>query len=119
MELSEKKPIPDKLFYKISEISRIAGVEPYVLRYWETEFPFLRPRKNKAGQRVYIKKDMEMVLQIKRLLYQEKYTIAGVRKKLGGESIKTTPSSSITQSQSKEVIENIRKKLKAILNILQ
>ncbi|MBI4689657.1 MAG: MerR family transcriptional regulator [Nitrospirae bacterium] len=76
-----QNPIPDKLFYKIGEVSRIADIEPYVLRYWETEFPFLKPRKNKSGQRVYIKKDLELILQIKRLLYQERYTIEGVRKK--------------------------------------
>src|SRR5512135_1794599 len=76
-------PFPDKLFYKIGEVSRIVGVEPYVLRYWETEFSFLKPRKNKSGQRVYIKKDLELILQIKKLLYQERYTIEGVRKKFG------------------------------------
>ena len=76
-------PLPDKLFYKIGEVSKISGVESYVLRYWETEFPFLRPRKNKSGQRVYVKKDLELILQVKKLLYQERYTIEGVRKKLG------------------------------------
>src|SRR4030067_2109933 len=75
--------IPDKLFYKIGEVSRIVGVEPYGLRYWETEFPFLKPRKNKSGQRVYIKKDVELLITVKRLLYQERYTIEGVRKRLG------------------------------------
>src|SRR3990172_12459548 len=80
-------PLPDKLFYKIGEVSRIVGVEPYVLRYWETEFPFLKPRKNKSGQRVYIKKDVEFLLYIKRLLYHERYTIEGVRKRLGGNAI--------------------------------
>ena len=71
-------PFPDKLFYKIGEVSKIVGVEPYVLRYWETEFNFLKPRKNKSGQRVYIKKDVELLLAIKKLLYQERYTIEGV-----------------------------------------
>ena len=60
-----QRPIPDKLFYKIGEVSRIADIEPYVLRYWETEFPFLKPRKNKSGQRVYVKKDLEFILEIK------------------------------------------------------
>jgi DNA-binding transcriptional MerR regulator len=76
-------PLPDKLFYKIGEVSRIAGVESYVLRYWETEFTFLKPRKNKSGQRVYIKKDLELIIQIKKMLYQERYTIECVIKRFG------------------------------------
>ncbi len=73
--------VPDKLFYKIGEVSKITGVESYVLRYWQTEFPFLNPRKNKSGQRVYVKKDLEVVLMVKKMLYQERYTIEGVRKR--------------------------------------
>jgi DNA-binding transcriptional MerR regulator len=75
---------PEKLFYKIGEASRLVGVETYVLRYWESEFPFLSPRKSKSGQRTYTKKDVDLLLLIKRLLYEERYTIDGVRKKLGG-----------------------------------
>ena len=75
--------IADKLFYKIGEVSKIAEIEPYVLRYWETEFTFLKPRKNKSGQRVYTKKDLELILKIKELLYNERYTIEGVRKRFG------------------------------------
>ena len=75
---------PEKLFYKIGEVSRIVGVESYVLRYWETEFPFLSPRKSKSGQRVYTKKDVDLILQIKKLLYEDKYTIDGVRRRLAG-----------------------------------
>jgi DNA-binding transcriptional MerR regulator len=75
---------PEKLFYKIGEASRVVGVETYVLRYWESEFPFLNPRKSKSGQRTYTKKDVDLLLLIKRLLYEERYTIDGVRKKLGG-----------------------------------
>ena len=71
-----------KLFYKIGEVSRLANVEPYILRYWESEFPMLAPRKNRGGQRVYPDKDLEMVLDIKRMLHEEGYTIAGARKKL-------------------------------------
>ncbi|MCL4492902.1 MAG: MerR family transcriptional regulator [Nitrospirae bacterium] len=77
------KLFPEKLFYKIGEVSRIVGVESYVLRYWETEFPFLNPRKSKAGQRVYTKTDIDLIVQIKHLLYEEKYTIDGVRRKFG------------------------------------
>jgi len=72
---------PEKLFYKIGEVSRIAGVEPYILRYWESEFSFLKPRKNKSGQRVYVRSDLDLILQIKRMLYEEGYTISGVKKR--------------------------------------
>ena len=71
-----------KLFYKIGEVSKLAEVEPYILRYWESEFPMLAPRKNQGGQRVYQDKDLDMVLDIKRMLHEEGYTIAGARKKL-------------------------------------
>ncbi len=74
--------IPDKLFFKIGEVAEIATVEQHVLRYWEDEFNVLKPGKNRAGQRLYQKKDVDLVLDIKRLLYEEKYTIAGAKKKL-------------------------------------
>ena len=80
------KLFPEKLFYKIGEVSRLVGVESYVLRYWETEFSFLNPRKSKSGQRIYAKNDVDLILQIKHLLYEEKYTIDGVRRKLGGDA---------------------------------
>lgn len=92
-EMTKSVPsVPDKLFYKIGEVSKITGVETYVLRYWETEFSFLRPRKNKSGQRVYIKKDVELIIQIKRMLYQERYTIEGVRKRFGEGILKMNES---------------------------
>ena len=116
-------PFPDKLFYKIGEVSRIVGVEPYVLRYWETEFPFLKPRKNKSGQRVYIKKDVELLLMIKRLLYQERYTIEGVRKRLGLVSVQAEPKPEPEQKQEvrqpARTIEHIKKRLREILSQLQ
>lgn len=116
-------PFPDKLFYKIGEVSKIVGVEPYVLRYWETEFPFLKPRKNKSGQRVYIKKDVELLLMIKRLLYQERYTIEGVRKRLGLVSVQAEPKSEPEQKkevrQPARAIEHIKKRLREILSQLQ
>jgi DNA-binding transcriptional MerR regulator len=71
-----------KLYYKIGEVCEIVGVEPYVLRYWETEFAALRPPKNKAGQRTYRPGDIQLLLQIRKLLYDERYTIAGARKQL-------------------------------------
>jgi len=74
--------LPDKLFFKIGEVAEIAGVEQHVLRYWEDEFEILKPNKNKSGQRLYQKKDIEHVLEIKDLLYVDKFTIAGAKQKL-------------------------------------
>ncbi len=109
---ARKKVSPERLFYKIGEIAEIAKIESHVLRYWESEFPFLKPRKNKTGQRVYTRKDLEMVLQVKNLLYKEKYTIAGVRKKFGSNSLKKN-------SVSMKTITDVKKKLKDILDILK
>jgi len=80
------KAIPDKLYFKIGEVCEITGVQPHVLRYWETEFPQLAPEKNRAGQRVYKRRDIEVILRIKKLLYEDKFTIAGARKRLAAES---------------------------------
>jgi DNA-binding transcriptional MerR regulator len=77
--------IPDKLFFKIGEVCHLVGVEAHVLRYWETEFPTLQPQKNRAGQRTYRRKDVEMALRIRELLYDEGFTIAGAKKKLATE----------------------------------
>ena len=77
--------IPQKLFFKIGEVCEIAGVQAHVLRYWETEFPMLAPQKNRAGQRSYRRRDVEMALRIKELLYDEQYTIAGAKKRLATE----------------------------------
>lgn len=78
--------IPDKLFFKIGEVCDLVGVQAHVLRYWETEFPMLQPQKNQSGQRTYRRKDVEMALRIRQLLYEEGFTIAGAKKKLAGES---------------------------------
>ena len=77
--------LPDKLFFKIGEVCELAGVQAHVLRYWESEFPMLAPQKNRAGQRVYRKRDVEMALRIKELLYEDQYTIAGATKRLNNE----------------------------------
>jgi DNA-binding transcriptional MerR regulator len=74
--------IPKKLYYKIGEVCEIVGVEAYVLRYWETEFPALSPPKSKTGQRIYRPKDIELLMQIRKLLYEDGFTIAGARKRL-------------------------------------
>src|SRR5678815_2846944 len=77
--------IPEKLFFKIGEVCELAGVQAHVLRYWESEFPMLAPQKNRAGQRVYRKRDVEIALRIKELLYEDQYTIAGAKKRLTHE----------------------------------
>jgi DNA-binding transcriptional MerR regulator len=75
--------VPKKLYYKIREVCEIIGVEAHVLRFWESEFPALSPPKTKTGQRIYRPKDIELLLEIRRLLYEEGFTIAGARKRLG------------------------------------
>src|ERR1700735_2267304 len=78
--------IPDKLYFRIGEVSRLAGIKPYVLRFWETEFSSLGPKKSGKGHRLYRRKDVELVLEIKRLLYDKRYTIEGARKFLDSRS---------------------------------
>lgn len=77
--------IPEKLFFKIGEVCELAGVQAHVLRYWESEFSMLAPQKNRAGQRVYRKRDVEIALRIKELLYEDQYTIAGAKKRLAND----------------------------------
>jgi len=77
-----KIEIPDKLYYKINEVSEITKVKPYILRYWESEFNVLKPEKDSNDQRRYKKKDIETILLIKQLLYEQGYTIAGAKKKI-------------------------------------
>lgn len=74
--------IPEKLYFKIGEVARIAGVKPYVLRYWETEFKVLDPVKSRSGQRMYRRRDVDLVLKIKELLYNQRFTIEGARQKI-------------------------------------
>ncbi len=82
-EKSEKGiSIPDKLYFRISEVSKLTGLEPYVLRYWESEFKLIKPIRTKSKHRLYRRKDLNIILEIKRLLYEEQYTIAGAKKRL-------------------------------------
>jgi len=74
--------VPDRLYFRIGDVASITGVPPYVLRYWESEFPALQPRKSGGGQRLYRKRDVVLLLEIKKLLYQERYTVAGARRRL-------------------------------------
>ena len=79
---TELEAIPDKLYFRIGEVSRLTGVKQYVLRFWESEFPGLGPKKSGTGHRLFRRKDVEMVLEIKRLLYDKRFTIEGARKAL-------------------------------------
>ncbi|MFQ5456033.1 MAG: MerR family transcriptional regulator [Nitrospirota bacterium] len=107
----------EKLFYKIGEVSRLTGIRPYVLRYWESEFIFLQPRKNKGGQRVYAKEDIATIIRIKEMLYREGYTIKGVKKSLSHK--RKTPTQDKKILSQDEIISKLRKELKDILNIMQ
>jgi len=105
--------IPEKLFFKIGEVCELAGVQAHVLRYWESEFPMLAPQKNRAGQRVYRKRDVEMALRIKELLYEDQYTIAGAKKRLtnelrGGGKLKVVGGEEETSSFSDTAIQAVQ-----------
>jgi DNA-binding transcriptional MerR regulator len=80
--IAELSEIPQRLFFKIGDVAELVGVKPYVLRYWETEFPMISPQKSDSGQRVYRRADVETVMMIKKLLYQERYSIEGARKRI-------------------------------------
>ncbi|MCY7346232.1 MAG: MerR family transcriptional regulator [Pyrinomonadaceae bacterium] len=82
--------IPEKIFFKIGEVCDLVGVQAHVLRYWETEFPMLSPQKNRSGQRSYRRRDVEIALRVKELLYDDLYTIAGAKKKLQVELRETS-----------------------------
>ncbi|MBW2144920.1 MAG: MerR family transcriptional regulator [Deltaproteobacteria bacterium] len=101
----------DKRYFRIGEASSIIGVEPYVLRYWESEFPQLKPQRADSKQRTYQKKDLETLLEIKRLLYQEKMTIEGAKRRLRQKKDDKT-------SLSRQSLESIREELREILEIL-
>lgn len=114
--------IPDKLYFRIGEVSGILGVEPYVLRYWETEFPQLAPKKSGTGHRLYRRKDVELLLLIKQLLYEKRFTIEGARQNLQGmgRAAKETRAKHGQQSLFPEgPLPEIRRELAAILEMLK
>src|SRR5213078_1770225 len=100
--------IPEKLFFKIGEVCELAGVQAHVLRYWETEFPMLAPQKNRAGQRTYRKKDVEMAIRIKELLRNEGFTIDGARKKLAGETRGAARLKVVTLAMASQIEEELQ-----------
>lgn len=116
---SSEVVIPDRLYFRIGEVSRLCRLPSYVLRFWETEFPQLKPGKSSTGQRMYRRPDVENVLRIKKLLYEEGFTIAGARQYLRGESRKkqsplpfASPPPDVTR------IKEVRQGLKEILGLL-
>src|ERR1700686_585639 len=94
--------IPDNLYFRIGEVARLVGIKPYVLRFWETEFPSLGPRKSGTGHRLYRRKDVEQALEIKRLLYEKRFTIEGARKFLETRG-KTEPARSAKVAKAAKV----------------
>jgi DNA-binding transcriptional MerR regulator len=129
------KQIPNKLFFKIGEVCEITDTQPYVLRYWESEFPALAPAKNSSGQRIYRRRDIETVLRIKQLLYEEGFTIAGAKKRLEAEmSGRTTtphntpapagntptpePAPAARDEQGRAIMAEVREQLREILTLL-
>ncbi len=113
--------IPDKLYFRIGEVSRLCRLPSYVLRFWETEFPLLKPVKSSTGQRMYRQRDVENVLRIKRLLYDQGYTIAGARQHLRDEAKPARQQSGLlfpTKGRS-ENLKKVRQGLQEILGILK
>jgi DNA-binding transcriptional MerR regulator len=112
--------IPDKLYFRIGEVSKLTHTKPYVLRFWETEFPTLKPRKSKSGHRLYRRRDVELVLEIRRLLYGKGFTISGARKHLANNSRSEAPQQRHLYLPALDApqLRAIRHELQAILTIL-
>lgn len=114
--------IPDKLYFKIGEVAELLGVEPYVLRYWETEFTQLTPKKSGTGHRLYRRKDVELLLKIKHLLYEKRFTIEGARQALQGSAKQAksrTPKRAQQELFSDDRLPEIRRELVEILQLLK
>ena len=114
------RSIPDKQFFKIGEVSRIAGVKAHVLRYWESEFRRLRPEKTRSNQRVYRRRDVELLLVIKQLLYQDGFTIAGANRKLdqlAGEAEPSQPE--LTAEQVVDLLGQVRQRVGKLARLVE
>src|SRR3954452_6791700 len=115
--------IPDKLYFKIGEVSDLLGVEPYVLRYWETEFPVLSPKKAGTGHRLYRRKDVELLLRMKHLLYDKRFKIEGERHSLQSEAKAPKPARPSKRAQAElfatDPLPDIRRELEEILQLLK
>lgn len=116
------QPVMDKELYRIGEVGRITDTKPFVLRYWETEFPMLQPVKSSSGHRLYRREDIETVLKIKRLLYDEGYTIAGARRHLrekNGVVDSDTGADGPPQLLSRKMLLDLRDALRSFLTLLE
>jgi DNA-binding transcriptional MerR regulator len=112
--------LPEKIYFKIGEVSEIVGVEPYVLRYWETEFELLKPSKAPSKHRLYKKRDVELLLEIKRLLYTEGFTIEGARKKLreAKKEEKNQLKLPLTEQKYKSALVKLKKELETLRRLV-
>jgi DNA-binding transcriptional MerR regulator len=112
--MQNKKPyqikIPDKLYFKIGEVSKISGLPSHVLRFWESEFKKIKPRRTVAGQRSYTQKDVAMILEIKHLLHEKKFTIEGARKYLSTRAR--------SESDDKDFLEDLKRELTSIRHLI-
>jgi DNA-binding transcriptional MerR regulator len=117
--------IPNKLYFRIGEVAKLAGIKPYVLRFWESEFGALGPKKSGTGHRLYRRKDVEVVLEIKRLLYERRFTIEGARKVLESKPGREAAKAALQRKQAElfsnksAVYQEIRRELTEILAILK
>jgi len=116
--------ISGKLYYSIAEVSEITSIKPYVLRFWEKEFPTLRPKKNRAGNRTYQLKDIELVKQIKNLLYDQGFTIEGAKSQLRGfkaseaVNVEKVESQGLDKDKMKNLLRDLKQELGEILKII-
>ena len=112
---------PDKLFYRIGDVSEITGIKPHILRYWEAEFSGLHPRKTRAGQRIYERRDVELVLEIKKLLYEQRYTISGAKKLLARQHTRVPkkPAAAKTPGDMTAALRMCRQELRGLLALLK
>jgi DNA-binding transcriptional MerR regulator len=116
--------IPNKLYFRIGEVAKLAGIKPYVLRFWESEFGGLGPKKSGTGHRLYRRKDVELVLEIKRLLYEKRFTIEGARKVLESRPRREVPKPASAQKQAElfpptsAFCQEVRRELNEILALL-
>lgn len=119
--MSTRRELPAKLYYRIGEVASIVGVEPHVLRYWETEFRSIRPQKSAKGQRIYSRRDVETLLKVKDLLYAHRFTIAGARRKLREGGLEPAPPETTTSAEAermREMLLEIRGELVALIEEL-
>lgn len=119
--MGARRELPAKLYYRIGEVASIVGVEPHVLRYWETEFRSIRPQKSAKGQRIYSRRDVETLLKVKDLLYAHRFTIAGARRKLREGGLEPVPPEATTSAEAqrmRETLLEIRGELIALIEEL-